>query len=87
MVALVSDKDPNWITLLKNPRCFVGSLLQPTALDGLLYSFSGPDAQRLAAVHIPASAFETSAAFNILDDAATIHLGLKNLPADQAFHS
>ena len=42
MVTLVSDEDPDWITLLKNPRHFhVDSLLHPTALDGLLYGFSG----------------------------------------------
>ena len=86
VVALVLDEDPNWITLLKNPRCFVGSLMHPTALDGLMYSFSGPDTQRLAAVHIPASAFEVSTAFNVLDNAATVCLGLESLPADQVFH-
>ena len=37
VIALVSDEDPNWITLLKNPRCIVGSLVHPTALDGLMY--------------------------------------------------
>ena len=48
VVALVSDEDLNWITLLKNnPRCIVGSLVHPTALDGLMYSFLGPDTQRL----------------------------------------
>ena len=65
---------------------WVASYTRPTPLDGLLYGFSGPDSQRLATVHIPTSAFEISATFNILDDAATIYLGLKNLPADQAFH-
>ena len=86
VVALVSDEDPDWITLLKNPRHFVGSLLHPTALDGLMYGFSGPDTRRLAAVHIPASTFEISATFNVLDNAAMVCLGLENLPADQAFH-
>ena len=86
VVALVSDENPDWITLLKNPRCLVGSLLHPTALDGLMYSFLGPDTQRLAAVHIPTSAFEISAAFNVLDDAVMICLGLENLPVDQVFH-
>ena len=37
-------------------------------------------------MHIPVSAFEVSAAFNVLDDAATVHLGLENLPVNQAFH-
>ena len=87
VVSLVSDEDPDWITLLKNPRCFVGSLVHPTALDGLMCGFSGPDSQRLATAHIPASTFEISAAFNALDDAAMVCLGLENLPADQeAFH-
>ena len=86
VVTLVSDEDPDWITLLKNPRCFVDGLLHPTALDGLMYSFSGPDTQRLAAVHIPASTFEISATLNVLDDAAMVCLGLENDPADQAFH-
>ena len=86
MVALVLDEDPDWITLLKNPRWFVGSLLHPAPLDGLMYGFSGPDACRLAAVHVPASAFEISAAYNILDDAAVIHLGLEGLLANQTHH-
>ena len=30
MVALVLDEDPDWITLLKSPRCFVGSRMHPT---------------------------------------------------------
>ena len=51
VVALVSDEDPDWITLLKSPRRFVGSLVHPTPLDGLIYGFSGPDAHALAAVH------------------------------------
>ena len=86
MVALVLDEDPDWIMLLKNPRCFVGSLVHPTPLDGLIYGFSGPDARTLAAVHIPAMAFEVSTAYNVLDDAATICLGLEGLPADQVYH-
>ena len=86
VVALISDEDPDWITLLKNPRHFVGSLMHPTPLDGLIYGFSGPDAHTLAAVHIPTSAFEVSAAYNILDDAAAICQGLEGLPADQAYH-
>ena len=65
MVTLVSDEDPNWITLLKNPRCLAGSLLHPTALDSLMYGFSRPDTQKLATVHIPASAFKITATFNV----------------------
>ena len=86
MVDLVSDEDPDWITLLKSPRHFVGSLVHPTSLDGLIYGFSGPDARSLADVHIPTSAFEISAAYNILDDAAAICLGLEGLPKDQVCH-
>jgi hypothetical protein len=86
MLALVSNEDPSWVTLLKNLQHFVGSLLHPTALDGLIYGFSGPDAQRLAAVHIPVGAFETSAAFNVLDDVAGMCTGLDDLLADQVFH-
>ena len=48
--------------------------------------FSGPDTQSLATVHVPASAFQISVTFNVLDDAATTCLGLENLPVDQAFH-
>lgn len=36
MVALSSEEDPDRISLLKNPRRFVGSLLNPSGLDGLL---------------------------------------------------
>ena len=86
VVALILDEDLDWITLLKNPRCFVGSLMHPTPLDGLIYGFLGPDARMLAAIHIPASAFEVSAAYNVLDDAAAIRLGLEGLPADQVYH-
>ena len=87
MVALISDEDPDWITLLKNPRQFVGSLVHPrTLLDRLMYGFSGPDACTLAAIHVPASAFKVSTAYNILDDATAICLGLEGLPADQAHH-
>ena len=86
MIALVSDEDPDWITLLKNPRRFVGSLVHPTPLDGHIYGFSGPDARTLAAVHVPASAFDISTAYNVLDDAAAIRLGLEGLPQDQPFH-
>ena len=83
VVALVLDEDPNWSTLLQNPWHFVGSLMHPTPLNSLIYGFSGLDTQRLAAVHILATAFEISTAFNILDDAAVVCLGLDSLPADQ----
>jgi hypothetical protein len=43
VLALVSDEDPGLVTLLKNPRWFVGSLIHPTPLDGLMFGFSGPD--------------------------------------------
>ena len=86
MVALVSDEDLDWITVLKTPRHFVGSLMHPTPLDRLIYGFLGPDTCTLAAVHIPASAFEVSAAYNVLDEAAAIHLGLEGLPVDQVYH-
>ena len=86
MVALVSDEDPDWVTLLKSPRRFVGSLVHPTPLDGHIYGFSGPDTCTLAAIHIPTSAFEISAAYNVLDDAAAIRLGLEGLPDDQVCH-
>ena len=86
MITLVSDEDPDWITLLKSPRHFVGSLVHPTPLDGHIYGFSGPDTYTLVAVYIPTSAFEISAAYSVLDDAAAIHLGLEGLPQDQVFH-
>ena len=86
MVALVLDKDPDWITLLKSSRCFVDSLVHPTPLDRLIYGFSGPDARMLAAIHIPASAFEITAVYSVLDDAAAICLGLEGLPEDQVCH-
>ena len=58
MVALVSDEAPDWMSLVKNPHQFVGSLLNPSVLDGMVYGFTGPDARNLAAVHVLASAFE-----------------------------
>ena len=78
MIALVSDEDPDWISLLQSPHCFVGSLVHPTPLDGHICSFSGPDACTLAAIHIPTSAFDISTAYNVLDDAAAIHVGLEH---------
>ena len=57
---------------MKNPRQYIGSLLNPLVLDGLVYGFTGPNAQNLVAVHIPVSAFETTATYNVLDDPATV---------------
>ena len=50
MIALVSNEAPDSISLMKNPRRYIGSLLNPSVLDGLVYGFTGPDAQNLAAV-------------------------------------
>jgi hypothetical protein len=86
VLALMSDKDPSLVTLLKNPHQFIGSLIHPTPLDGLIFGFLGLDTQRLAAVHIPPAAFETSATYNVLDDAVAVCAGLEVLPADQTFH-
>ena len=43
ILALVSNEAPDWISFLKNPHRFVGSLLHPSLMDGLLFGFSGPD--------------------------------------------
>ena len=43
MMALVSDEAPDTISLLKNPHQYVGSLLNPSVLDGMVYGFTGPD--------------------------------------------
>ena len=72
MIALVSDKALDSISLVKNPRRYIGSLLNPSVLDGLVYGFTGPDARNLAAMYVPASAFETTAAYNVLDDPTTV---------------
>ena len=72
MIALVSNEAPDSISWVKNPRQYISSLLNPSVLDGLVYGFTGPDAWNLAAVHVPASAFETTAAYNVLDDPATV---------------
>lgn len=87
IVALVTDEEPERISLLKNPRRFTGSLANPSPLDGLVFGFSGPDSRTLAAVHLPTAAFETSAAYNVLDDPAAIRAGLEALPPDQTFHA
>ena len=44
MIALVSDEAPDSISLVKNTRWYIGSLLNPSVLDGLVYSFTRPDA-------------------------------------------
>ena len=51
-----------------------------------MYGFTGPDAQNLATVHVPTSAFETSAAFNVLEDPVMVRAGLEALPVDQTYH-
>ena len=86
IVALISDEEPERITLLKNPRRFAGSLANPSPLDGVVYGFSGSDSRTLAAVLLPATAFETSAAYNVLDDPMALRAGLDTLPPDQMFH-
>ena len=86
MIALVSDKASDSISLVKNPHQYIGSLLNPSVLDGMVYGFTGPNAQNLAAVNIPASAFKMTMAYNVLDDPVTVQAGLKALPADQTFH-
>jgi hypothetical protein len=86
IIALVSDEEPERMTLLKNPRRFSGSLANPSPLDGLIYGFAGSDSRTLAAVHLPVTAFEISAAYNVLDDPVTLRAGLDALPPDQTFH-
>ena len=67
ILALILDEEPNQITLLKNPHCYGGSLVNPSPVDNLIYSFTGADAWNLAAVHLLASAFKISAQYNVLD--------------------
>ena len=87
IIALISDEEPERITLLKNPRRFTGSLANPSPLDGLVYGFSGSDSRTLVAVHLPTAAFEISAAYNVVDDPTNIRAGLDALPPDQTFHA
>ena len=87
VIAMISDEEPERITLLKNPRRFNGSISTPCPIDGLLYGFTGSDARNLAAVHIPPAAFESSGPYNVLNDAAAIRAGLDTLPQDQLYHS
>src|SRR5512136_2908385 len=75
IVALITDEEPERVTLLKNPRRFTGSLANPSPLDGLVYGFAGPDSRTLTAVHLPIAAFETSVAYNMLDDPAAVRAG------------
>ena len=86
ILALISDEEPNQITLLKNPRQYAGSLANPSPVDNLMYGFKGTNTHNLAAVHLPSSAFNTSAQYNVLDDPAVIQVGLDGLPVDQSFH-
>ena len=87
VIAMISDEEPDRITLLKNPRCFNGSILTPCPINGLLYGFAGSDTCNLAAVYIPPAAFKSSGLYNVLNDAATICAGLDTLPQDQLYHS
>ena len=86
ILALISDEEPNHITLLKNPRRYIGSLVNPSPVDNLIYGFTGTDMHNLVAVHLPSSAFENSMQYNVLDDPAAIQTGLDGLPVDQSFH-
>ena len=86
ILALVSNEEPNQITLLNNPCQYTGSLANPSPVDNHMYSFTGMDAQNLAAVHLPPSAFKTSDLYNVLNNAAAIQVGLDMLPQDQSFH-
>lgn len=61
ILAMVSDEEPDQITLLKSPRCFAGSLLANLSpIDSLIYGFTGTNGHNLATVHIRASTFENS---------------------------
>ena len=51
-----------------------------------MYGFMGTNTCNLAAVHLPSSAFKNSAQYNVLDDPATIRMGLDGLLVDQSFH-
>ena len=43
MLALISNEEPNQITLLKNPCQYTGSLINPGPVDNLIYGFMGTD--------------------------------------------
>ena len=62
MMALVLDEALDSILLVKNPRWYIGSLLNPSVLDSMVYGFMGPNTRNLAAVNIPASALKTTMA-------------------------
>ena len=72
ILALILDEEPNQITLLKNPCQYASSLANPSPVDNLMYGFTGTDTCNLAVVHLPLSAFDTSAQYNVLDDPAII---------------
>ena len=74
VITMISDEEPDQITLLKNPRHFAGSISMPCPIDGLLYGFVGLDARNLATVYIPPAAFEGTGPYNILNDPTTICL-------------
>ena len=38
IVALIADEALDWISLVKNPRRFMGSLQNPSILDGLVWA-------------------------------------------------
>ena len=86
IVALISDEALDMISLVKKPRQYVGSFLNPSTLDRLVYGFTGPDAQNLEAVHILTAAFEMTMVYNVLDHPAGVHAGLEPLLANQTFH-
>ena len=41
ILALVSDEELDQITLLKNPKCFTGSLANPSPINSMIYGFMG----------------------------------------------
>ena len=86
MLALISNEEPNQITLLKNPCRYTASLVNLSPVNNLIYGFTGTDMHSLAAMHLPSLAFENSAQYNVLDDPAAIRAGLNGLPGDQSFH-
>ena len=86
ILVLISDEEPNQITLLKNPRQYASSLANASPVDNLMYGFMGMDTRNLAAVHLPSSAFKISTQYNVLDDPAAIQMDLDGLPQDQSFH-
>ena len=47
VLALISDKKPNQITLLKNPCRYAGSLASPSPINNYIFGFTGKDAWNL----------------------------------------